>query len=280
MRYRTQGYRGCGLAATVLALASCGATGDLAQDLGAASGDFIVVDLSTMALQTQVTVSDLRTNPEYRDQYMVFRSVPSGTSLIGSALGSFGHDTDEPRSTVITGRILIGVFEITQAQWGRLSAAPLPWPVLPGSLVGPTDSAKPAVGLTQAEVTTELAALTTGDFLLRLPTPTEWERGCGGGSTTTFSWGEDRDDATVGTYAVVSETAGASVGPRLVGTRTANAYGLFDMHGNVWEWTSNGEIRGGSWRDSLASARSANRVSLDTFTSHPLVGARLVLEFR
>ncbi len=268
------------VAATVVFLGGCGASGDLSHDLSAASGDYIVVDLTTMAWTAQASVPDLQTNPVYRDQYVVFRSVVGGNSKVGSADSGFGHQTDEELRNVQVERVLIGVFELTQAQWLRLSPSSTPWTSLPPSLVGVADATKPAVGLTFQEITSTLAGLTVPAFQLRLPAPVEWERACAGGSTTTFSWGEARDDTTVGTYAVVSETAGASVGPRPVGLRSGNGYGLFDMHGNVWEWTNTGDLRGGSWRDSLSSARRANQLALDPMTSHPLVGARLVLEFR
>ena len=58
--------------------------------------------------------------------------------------------------------------------------------------------------------------------------------------------------------------------------REPNALGLFDTHGNLWELTSDGHIRGGSWRDGVISARAANLVELGGQYEHALVGARLV----
>jgi formylglycine-generating enzyme required for sulfatase activity len=70
----------------------------------------------------------------------------------------------------------------------------------------------------------------------RLPTEGEWENACRGGTTTRFSFGDD--DQNLGSYAWFKGNSW-DVGQRfahLVGQKRPNAFGLFDMHGNVWEW--------------------------------------------
>jgi formylglycine-generating enzyme required for sulfatase activity len=260
-----------------LTLASCGGGGSLTQDLGTVLGDFQILNLTTGAVESRAAVVDLGTNPDYRTTKIVFRAVDTGSITLGTAPTAFGAQADETPTSVSVPRFYIGVFEVTRAQWEALDAT-TPWTTFSAGLVGTDADDKPASGMTRDAVTARLLSWNgVHQADLALPSESQWEIACRGGATTTFAWGEDRSDAVVGSFAVVSETAGGVAGPRAVGGRTANAFGLFDMHGNVWEFTATDSIRGGSWRDSLPMARSANRKALDQATGHPLVGLRLVL---
>lgn len=137
----------------------------------------------------------------------------------------------------------------------------------------------------------------------RLPTEAEWEYCCRAGTTTKYSWGDSTDDSTVKNYAWYEDNADDDYwstphadkpGTQPAGTKTANPWGLDDMHGNVTEWCwdwcewdyySEGENsdprgpdsgsyraqRGSCWYDDASYLRSAYRTSLTpTFTSRNL----------
>ena len=76
--------------------------------------------------------------------------------------------------------------------------------------------------------------------MYRLPTEAEWEYACRSGSTTAGAFGAMLTAAQAnfdGNYPYGTETTGTFVGkPQAVGSYEPNAWGLFDMHGNVWEW--------------------------------------------
>lgn len=133
----------------------------------------------------------------------------------------------------------------------------------------------------------------------RLPTEAEWEYACRAGTTTAYNVGNklDCDDANIHCSAGHGENPRNGDAP--VGSYAPNAWGLYDMHGNVWEWCQDwynedslGDkpmrnprgpesgtfpvIRGGSWRYFSASARSANRAG----TEDPPKGAGPSVGFR
>ena len=128
----------------------------------------------------------------------------------------------------------------------------------------------------------------------RLPTEADWEYACRAGSKTAYSFGES--SKSLGDYAWFDGNRNNQTHP--VGEKKANAWGLYDMHGNVWEWCSDwyGEypkgavsdprgpkegsrrvVRGGGWCYEAADCRSADRRGSYPFNRSHDLGFRLAL---
>lgn len=276
------------LLASMLVLGSCGSgSGGLEDDLSQALAPYQVLDLTTGTMTGRISVPDLQANDAYRTNLMVFRLIRSGSTALGSATGTLGFGVDAASSQASVPSFYCGVFEVTQGQWDLLSGGGTPWTAVttvPVASLGSTatDIERPAYGVSKDLLAAALAVHNAGkSYSLEIPTNRQWERACRAGTSTAFFWGANPNDRTTATsYAVVHETAQGQSGPRPVGERLPNPFGLYDTHGNVWEITHEGlstTIRGGSWRDPLSLSRAAHSVAIDRDAPHALVGARLVL---
>jgi formylglycine-generating enzyme required for sulfatase activity len=254
---------GCGSPDAGVSVGGGGAGGGLSSAVGEATSPYLILDLVAGTARSAAAIDDLATNPAWRTTALVFHRVHG-----------LGDD------------YFLAVFETTQEQWTRLGGAQ-PWTAVPSAVVGSDAVAAdhPAFALSYADVQTVLGAYAGAHHAhLAVPSTAQWRFACAAGSAGAYSWGDATDRATVAANAVVAETLGGAPGPRSVGALSANGAGFYDMHGNVWEWTSPGtSVSGGSWHDGLARATTQGQAGfadaqITDLTAHALIGVRLVLQ--
>ena len=155
---------------------------------------------------------------------MEFVLIPSGTFKMGSDTG----DADERpvHQVTISKAFYMGKYEVTQGQWQAIMAN--------NPSASPGDANRPVDQVAWNDVQTFLSKLNAmeGGQQYRLPTEAEWEYAARAGSTTIFSFGNDPKQ--LGEYAWYRGNAQRH--PHPVGQKRPNAWGLYDMLGNVWEW--------------------------------------------
>jgi formylglycine-generating enzyme required for sulfatase activity len=232
--------------------------------------------------------------------------VPANMALVEGGtfqMGSTSGDNDEkPVHTVTVKSFYMGKTEVTQKEWMEVmgnNPSRVKGDTLPVENVSWYDAVEYCNRLSLKEGLTP-AYRGSGDAIVcdfnaggyRLPTEAEWEYAAKGGNKDYLSY-EYSGGNSVGSVAWYNENSGRSTHP--AGTKAPNSLGLYDMSGNVWEWcwdwygsysggsqtdpsgASSGTgrvIRGGSWYNDAALARSAYR---DIFTPS---GRRDILGFR
>jgi len=203
---------------------------------------------------------------------MKFVLIPAGTFMMGSPGADVGREDDEVQHEVtITRAFYLQTTPVTQGQWARVMGNN------PSRFKDDGDKC-PVEKIRWDEAQTFIEKLNEmeGTDKYRLPTEAEWEYACRAGSAERFCSGDD--EGKLGEYAWYRGNSGKRTHP--VGNKKANAWGLYDMHGNVWEWCQDcygdypaGPVtdpkgspscefrvsRGGSWFDNASDIRSAHR---------------------
>ena len=203
--------------------------------------------------------------------------IEPGVFQMGSENG--GSDEYPVHEVKISRGFWLGKYEVTQGEWETVMGT-TPWS---GHDRVVEDASRPAVNISWNMCQEFIGRLNAmGEDVYRLPTEAEWEYACRAGTQTRWSFGDDEN--RLDDYAWVRGNSNRS-GPKPVGGKLPNDWGLYDMHGNAWEWvqdwygydyynssprvdpqgpafsasSSERVYRGGSFSAVASSSRSASR---------------------
>jgi formylglycine-generating enzyme required for sulfatase activity len=228
--------------------------------------------------------------------------IPGGSFVMGSPSGELERfDCEGPQHSVTVSQFFMAKYPVTQAQWRAVATTPSVNRILNPDPAGFKGDNRPVeyVSWNDAVEFCDRLAQQTGKPY-RLPSEAEWEYACRAGTTTPFHFGD-----TLSTELANYNGSGAKGEYRKETTpvdyfKIANAFGLYDMHGNVYEWCQDHwhenyegaptdgsawenddgfgrrTVRGGSWFDFPRYCRSAYRFSSTPGDRSDYVGFRVV----
>ena len=155
--------------------------------------------------------------------------IPAGEFLMGTPNSdSNGLNAEKPRHRVrITKPFYLGKYLVTQEQWGAVMGNN------PSYFKGPKKPVEQVSWDDCQQFLRKLNAISVaGEGRFQLPTEAQWEYACRAGSTTRYCFGDE--ESRLGEFAWYNVNSGEQT--HRVGEKKPNAWGLYDMHGNVWEW--------------------------------------------
>lgn len=216
--------------------------------------------------------------------------IPAGTAVIGSPAREPGRGSDEPiqRQLAIERPFAVSVFEVTVSEWAACVRDRACRPVADWSKENP-NPLLPATGIAFEDAQAYVAWLSVQSGLpYRLPTEAEWEYAARANSAYVFPWGDEISPSDAN-YDQTASYRGSPTSPyrgypEAVTAYPPNAFGLYQMAGNAWEWTdgcADGQckariLRGGSFQSTPGELRVANRLTVNGGRKRDDSGLRVV----
>ena len=274
---------------------------------------YMVIDVSKLNGEGKFDVEYLAgepadgfNQPEYKGNKIVLRLIPPGSFMAGSPTTETGRpktDNEYLHKVTISRPFYMAIFEITQMQYSNvLCRVTNPAYSINPSILANQGPYRPVTGIryfyargTHASYGWPTKTTVAGNtfigilrdktgFVFDLPTEAQWEYACRAGTTTPYNSTEDL--TKIARYSGNNTSGEYSSGPATVGSYLPNAWGLYDMHGNVQEWcldnyyenlkalgqqvdppgppvtsSDTGTLRGGNFGNGAAACRSAARES-------------------